>query len=304
LSANEDGSQDSQSKPAALIGPPESNKVSGPAKHGLFYELSKAIIEFFHGIQDSFVSIPYFFSRLGKYTLNLVFGLSRVAAVLFFMFYVVTCILRFWLWVVGTFLNLLRVLIRILTTPLRRMAGIRGHFKEGIASSALNTSMLSELRFELLVPFLRFVAYAGGILKTFWAIDVPRKIIAIILNISFVVGPALWVIPRSFFVEIIDPNALVPAESGKGYLILARDPHFPRIKFEFENENVLYLGKLNSPGLKAQFVTGKYYKIKVIGVRWYWPIPLYPNIISAEEVDANGEPIPAVEPIPLDKEVN
>lgn len=301
MSANEDGSQDSQSKPAASVGP-ESKAIPAPVKSGPFYLLAKAIIEFFHEIQDSFISIPHFFAKLGKYTLNLVVGVSRVLAILFFMFYVITCILRFWMWTITTILNLMRVLMRVVTTPLRRMAGIQGHFKEDIASSALSTSMISELRFELLVPFLRLIAYAGGILKTFWTIDVPRKIIAIILNICFIVGPALWVIPRSFFIEVVDPNALVPAQSGKGYLILARDPHFPKIKFEFENENVLYLGKLNSPGLKAKFVTGKFYKIKVIGVRWYWPIPLYPNIITAEEVNADGQPIPADIPTPIDSE--
>ena len=301
MSANEDGSQDSQSNPEVLLGP-EPKVASEPVKRGPFYLLAKAIIEFIHEIQDAFISIPHFFAKLGKYGVNLVVGLARVAAILLFMLYIVTCILRFWMWIITTILNLLRVLVRVVTTPLRRMAGIRGHFTENLPTSTISTSMLSELRYELVLPFLRFIAYSGGIIKTFWSIDVPRKIIAIILNVIFVVGPALWVIPRSFFIDVVDPNALVPAESGKGYLILARDPHFPNIKFEFENENVLYLGKLNSPGLKAKFVTGKFYMIKVIGVRWYWPVPLYPNIISAEEVDAKGEPIPIVDPIPLDKE--
>lgn len=301
MSAYEDGSQDSQSKPAAPAGP-ESTATSELVKRGFFYQIAKAITEFFHKIQDSLISIPHFFALLGKYSLDLVYGLTRVAAVLLFMFYVTTCILRFWLWLVTTILSFARVLIRVLTIPLRRMAGIQGRFQVGNDNSPIDTSIIGEMQYELLVPALRFVGYVGGIMKTFWEIDVPRKLIAIILNIIFLIGPSLWVIPRTLFIKVIDPNALVSNQAGQGYLILAHDPQYPKIKFEFENENVLYLGKLNSPGLKAMFVTGKYYKIQVIGIRWYWPTQLFPNIISAEEVDANGNSIAIPEDKPDNKE--
>jgi hypothetical protein len=72
------------------------------------------------------------------------------------------------------------------------------------------------------------------------------------------------------------------------YLIHAVDIDDPSHTREYQNEVAWWLGKINPQGLKAQLVPGRFYKLEVVGIRWYFLPTLYPNIISAEETDANG----------------
>jgi hypothetical protein len=73
-----------------------------------------------------------------------------------------------------------------------------------------------------------------------------------------------------------------------GYLIHAIDLDDPSQTREYMNENAWWVGKINPQGLKARLVPGRYYKMWVIGLRWWFAPTLYPNIVSVTETDAKG----------------
>jgi len=101
------------------------------------------------------------------------------------------------------------------------------------------------------------------------------------------------VVPRPQYVQITDDNAM-DYEPGANntmtvrYLIHAVDLHSGGAHREYQNEQVWWLGKINPQGLKSQLVPGRYYKLQIVGVRWYFLPTLYPNIISATETDEAG----------------
>ena len=131
--------------------------------------------------------------------------------------------------------------------------------------------------------------------RTFWHWHISRKLLALALAFVAFGIPLLYVVPRPQYVQVTDDNAMHYEDDGKrvSYLVHAVDLFNPTKTREYQNEDAVYLGKVNSQGLKAQIIPGRYYKFWIVGIRWYkYPI-LFPNIISATEVDKDGNVVPS-----------
>jgi hypothetical protein len=75
------------------------------------------------------------------------------------------------------------------------------------------------------------------------------------------------------------------------YLIHAVDLFKPTKLNEYQNERAAHLGKLDEQGVKNALVPGRYYRLLVVGIRWWYMPTLFPNIISVKEVDIHGKPL-------------
>jgi hypothetical protein len=108
-----------------------------------------------------------------------------------------------------------------------------------------------------------------------------------------VVVPGLYIVPRAHDVQITDDNAVEydKKTNTTTYLVHALDLHTDNKTREYLNEDAWYLGKINSQGLKSQLQIGRTYRLRVVGIRWYYMPTLYPNIISATEIDADGNAV-------------
>ena len=224
------------------------------------------------------------------------FGSSVVDAGQFILFsvYFLTAILRFWLLFLTLIIHLVRVVIRLLTLPLQWTSGAwppRLSYKiRPIASGNLATI----LRYELIVPLGYVWAEAMYTLRSFWHYTFERKTLVVALTFFLVFVPATYLVPRPHTVQILDNNVLnnqtgAQGANAVGYLIHAIDVNDPTHTREYMNESAWWLGKVNSQGLKARLVPGRYFKMWVIGLRWWYLPTLYPNIITATETDAHGK---------------
>ena len=74
-------------------------------------------------------------------------------------------------------------------------------------------------------------------------------------------------------------------------MIHAQDLFKPGKMREYENERAVHLGKIDAQGVKNALVPGRYYRVLVVGLRWYYMPTMFPNIISVKEVDINGDPL-------------
>lgn len=223
------------------------------------------------------------------------FSISVIDAVQFVLFFVfvLTAILRFWLLGATLILHLLRVLIHVLTIPLRTASGAspprRTHKSQAFDAGSLRMT----LRYELVKPlahlWLEFVDSA----RSFWHYTFARKLLVVALSFFLVFVPASYLVPRTHIVQILDNNVLNNQttqinNTSINYLIHAIDVDDPTHTREYINENAWWLGKVNTQGLKASLIPGRYYSMKVVGLRWWFAPTLYPNIISATETDAEG----------------
>ncbi len=224
------------------------------------------------------------------------FGSSVVDAARFVLFflYFLTAILRFWLLCLTLVIHLIRVIVRLMTIPLQSMAGAWpprvSHKLRPIASGNLATI----LRYELVEPLGYVWAEAVYTLRSFWHYSFARKTLVVVLTFFLVFVPATYLVPRPHLVQILDNNVLNNQAGPQGahlvgYLIHAIDIDDPTHTREYMNENAWWLGKVNAQGLKARLVPGRYFKLWVIGLRWWYLPTLYPNVIAATETDAQGE---------------
>lgn len=218
---------------------------------------------------------------------------DAVQFVLFFLF-VLTAILRFWLFCVTLVLHLVRVAIHLLTIPLRAASGANpprlAHPK---GKPAPVGSLGITLHYELVKPLAHLWAETMDAARCFWHYTIARKALVVILTFLLVIVPASYLVPRPHTVQILDNNVLnnqnTPLSANSvGYLIHAIDTDDPTRTREYMNENAWWLGKVNPQGLKARLIPGRYYRIWVVGLRWWYAPTLYPNIISAIETDAEG----------------
>jgi hypothetical protein len=146
---------------------------------------------------------------------------------------------------------------------------------------------------ELVWPLKRHLLRFGRAVERFWHWPLTRKALAAIVIAWLVLVPALYVIPRPHDVQITDDNAVrYDSSTNKTtYLVHALDLHSDNKTREYINEDAWYLGKINSQGLKSQLQHGRTYRLWVVGIRWYYLPRLYPNIISATEIDAQGNEV-------------
>jgi hypothetical protein len=212
--------------------------------------------------------------------------------VLFFLF-VLTGILRFWLLGFTLVLHLVRVAIQVLTIPLRTASGASLPRLARRNRPARIGSIGITLHYELVKPLAHLWVESIDTIRCFWHYTIARKTLVIVLTFFLIIVPGSYLVPRPHTVQILDNNVLnnqVTPLSGSsvGYLIHAIDTDDPTHTREYVNENAWWLGKVNPQGLKARLVPGRFYRMWVVGLRWWFAPTLYPNIISVTETDAEG----------------
>lgn len=219
-----------------------------------------------------------------------------------FIFYALLGLIAFWLWIVAGFLLLIRFLVGGVMTAVLWLSegttpgpdGKPRNVGEALADSIRAGWRRRHLKYaEISRPLGRVVYETHRAGVRFWHFSFPRKLLVVVLAFFFVVLPLSYVVPRPHYVQLTDDNAVNDYSDGRVvYLIHAVDLVTHGKTREYKNENAPWLGKFNSQGLKNKLTVGRYYKLWVVGLRWYIP-QLYPNIISATETDASGRPLAA-----------
>lgn len=220
---------------------------------------------------------------------------------LFFALFLVLAVVLFWLWVVSVALATVRFLIHAVAALMAWMGGKgpHGHRGPGIRRelSILARSLWAERTGhyrELARPAARGYVAIRHVMLDFWRWSPGYKVAAVVTTIFMVVIPGLYVVPRPHYVQILDDNVIEHHDPPDGvirYLIHAADLHEPGKLREYENERALRLGKIDPQGLKNSLVPGRYYRLWVVGIRWWYVPTLFPNIIAAREVDREGNPL-------------
>ena len=220
---------------------------------------------------------------------------------LFFAVFLLLSVVLFWLWVVSLALAVLRTVLHLLAAVLAWFGGKGPHGHHGPGTLAhLRAALRSAWRErmghyrELARPVARGYVAVRDAFVEFWRWSPGYKVAALVSTFAFVVIPGSYVVPRPHLVQIIDNNVLEHHDAPNGavrYLIHAVDLNNPGKSREYQNERAVHLGKIDPQGLKNQLVPGRFYRLWVIGLRWYYLPTLFPNIISATEVDQNGTPL-------------
>ena len=221
-----------------------------------------------------------------------------------FVLYLVVGVLAFWLWVVSFALGLVRLGLRMVMATLLFLSGGNAPRFPG-PSSSLVVTLDREIKYlwntrlvayeNVARPVARHWVKSQEATRTFWHWSIGRKATALLLAGFFVGIPMTFVIPRPQYVQITDDNAVHYDQENDAarvtYLVHATDLDDRGKTREYRNEDMWWLGKINSQGLKSQLQPGNYYKLWIVGIRWYYMPRLFPNIISATEIDANRNPI-------------
>ena len=231
-------------------------------------------------------------------------GVWTFARFVLFVLYLAVGILAFWLWVVSFALGVVRLGLRMVMASLLFLSGgIAPRFPG--ASPNLVVSLDREIKYlwntrlvayeNVARPVARHWVKSQEATRTFWHWGIGRKATALLLALFFIGIPMTFVIPRPQYVQITDDNAVHYDQENNNarvsYLVHATDLGDRGKTREYRNEDMWWLGKINSQGLKSQLQPGNYYKLWIVGIRWYYMPRLFPNIISATEIDANRNPI-------------
>lgn len=220
---------------------------------------------------------------------------------LFFAVFLVLSVVLFWLWVVSVALAAVRLVLHLLAATLAWFGGRGPHGHRGPGTlTHLRTSLKSVWRErmghyrELARPVARGYVAIRDALVEFWRWSPGYKLATVVSTFFLVVIPGSYIVPRPHLVQIIDDNVIEHHNAPNGtirYLIHAADLRNPGKLREYENERAVHLGKIDPQGLKNYLVPGRYYRLWVVGLRWQFLPTLFPNIISATEVDRNGDPM-------------
>lgn len=216
---------------------------------------------------------------------------------LFFVVFLLLAVVLFWLWFITLMLGVLRFVLSGLAVILAWLGG-RGPHGSGPGTAEQLGAGLRDLwrkrashYHELARPVATGVLALRHMLVQWWRWSPGYKILALTFTLVFVGVPMMYVVPRPQVVQILDDNAIEHNNAGQKsirYLIHAVSLSDPGTLYEYENERAVWLGKIDPQGLKNKLVVGRYYKLWVIGIRWRFLPTLFPNIISAHEVDASG----------------
>lgn len=220
---------------------------------------------------------------------------------LFFLVYLLLSAIGFWLGALAALLGTVRMAVRFTKGALLYMSG--GHPPPpGGRAERLPEAARQEIRrlwdSRLLLyadaarPVARQYVAARFAWRRFWYWGVMRKLSTVLVAAFMVALPLVYIIPRPHEVQITDDNAMSHTDGEIRYLIHALDLHDPSDHLEYENEYALHLGKINPQGLKSQLQNGRYYRLWVVGLRWYYfPKTAFPNILWATEIDKDGNEI-------------
>ncbi len=227
---------------------------------------------------------------------------------LLFGLYLMVAAFAFWLWVVLAIIGLIRLVLKAVMLILLWLSGgvappegpRPANWHERVQHTRARLRHLRVVAYEDFVwPLGKHLQRFGDAVRQFWHWSLFRKAAALASVGGLVIIPGLYVIPRPHEVRITDDNAVVydQAANRTSYLVHAVDLHASNKTREYINEDAWYLGKINAQGLKSRLQQGRTYRLWVVGIRWYYLPRLYPNIISATEIDAGGKEVePAAAP--------
>jgi hypothetical protein len=228
-------------------------------------------------------------SRIGR-------GIGDVARFLLFLLYLVLVVISFWLWAISALFLLARLALHGAMTTLLWASG-------GLAPVAGRQPTLEDAAREVKLwwyrrhgtyslfvhPIASHYVVVQRASRRFWHWSALRQMLAVAAALVFIVLPGLYIVPRPHYVQITDDNVIDHHQGQVRYLIHGVDLFEPGQTREYMNERAPWLGKINPQGVKSEIQPGRFYRLWVIGIRWYWLPTLYPNIIGVTEVDAQGE---------------
>jgi hypothetical protein len=220
---------------------------------------------------------------------------------LLFLVYAVFGVLAFWLWVLSVFLLALRGLLGIVMIPLLWMADgtpRNAHgVPVGVVDAAIDRSRRrwtdhASFRASVVRPLAVHIHDARRAGIRFLYLSVARKALVLVFAFFFILLPLVYIIPRPNYVQVVDDNSIHHTDGGTRvkYLIHAVDLFKIGVTHEYENEQALYLLKINPQGFKNRIEPGRYYKFWVVGIRWNLP-QVFPNIVGMTEIDRHGQPL-------------
>jgi len=225
-----------------------------------------------------------------------------------FVLYLFIAVISFWLWMISAFFGVLRFALRFVMVPLLWASGGWAP-RSGPPAANLNEAIERDLKYlwhQRLVayeaiarPLARHLVRAKHATRNFWHWHTLHKASAVIFAAAFIGAPMSYFVPRPEYIQVTDDNATFydPSTKTTTYLVHAVDMYDPDRTHEYENEDMWWLGKINSQGLKSKLQPGHYYKVWVVGIRWYFKPTLFPNLISAQEVDATGAALQHPSPV-------
>ena len=233
-----------------------------------------------------------------------------------FLIYLVFSVIGFWVWVLSLVIGVVRLVLKLTRHLLLLLSALHpppagwtgGGMVERVRAELLR---LWNQRFLLYADIARpvgrqLVAWSHSA-RRFWHLPLFHKLAAAVTALGLVVLPLVFIVPRPHEVQITDKNSFSHADGPLRYLIHAIDLSDPSKTREYENEYAFYLGKINPQGLKATLHEGHFYRLWVVGVRWnYLPMTMYPNIVSAVEINKDGSRVetPHLVPVPSGEEAS
>lgn len=233
-----------------------------------------------------------------------------------FLIYLVFSVIGFWVWVLSLVIGAVRLLLKLTRHLLLLLSALHpppaGWTGGGMVERMrAESERLWNQRFLLYADLARpvgrqLVAWSHSA-RRFWHLPLFHKLAAAVTSLGFVFLPLAFVVPRPHEVQITDKNSFSHADGSLKYLIHAIDLSDPSKTREYENEYAFYLGKINPQGLKASLHEGHFYRLWVVGVRWnYLPMTMYPNIVSAIEINKDGSRVetPHLAPVPSGEELS
>jgi hypothetical protein len=220
--------------------------------------------------------------------------------ILLFIAYVLTSILRFWIWFLEKVLKTLRMLIRLITVPLGLASGLpygaslRAEEDNFFFKSFWQYTYFTIIR-EMLVEVRDTIILIREGIYTFWSLSFSRKVVVLVIPFFLVIGPLGFIVPRPQEVEIVAINSIrdnISTAGNASYVILAKGFDGPNDFRQYVNEDAWWLTKVNSQRLKTILKEGKKFEVWIVGYRIAFPIEMYPNMVYAIELDENGKPSP------------
>ncbi len=215
-----------------------------------------------------------------------------------FGLYLILAVITFWLWVLTSVLWVIRTVLHFFAAILMWIGGggwhsIRGRNPLQVFGAWLGRFWRDRMGHYRAAarPIARgYVTVRDGMV-TFWKWGPAHKVAALLATVLFVIIPGTYIVPRSHYVQIIDNDVIETHNPPNGvirYLVHAVDLEDPSKRYEYQNERAVWLAKIDPQEIKNSLVPGRFYRLKVIGIRWPWIPTLFPNIISAAETDIEG----------------
>lgn len=233
---------------------------------------------------------------------------------LLFTVFLLLAVVVFWLWVVSVVLSVVRLLLKGVSTLLMWLAGGAPRAPGVTFTQALARGVRQGWRRRAVFyrrtarPVARGYVTVRRSSIRFWRWHPAQKMAALVTATLFVGLPVAYTVPRPDYVQIINNNAIDNSRGETRYVVHAVGLFDPGDFREYANVRAAHLGKIDPQGLKSRLVPGRYYRLWVVGVRWYWYPTSFPNIVRATEVDAQGHalsgrprllPHPTPEPAPV-----